>query len=292
MRGNEGTALLTNDDEDDDDEDDEFEDEADDKERVLDSRPLPNRKIYCLDLRATNSPQEYIDEVKRIHKELSVKVVQLGDLISGSDNGLPDVNAKRRFENPTNDTALSEDGKGLNGSAKSSSNGSHLSNGTASGDSNSIEANGSQESSQANVTRIEAEGGRRWYPVIDFGRCTNCMECIDFCLFGVYGVDNADTILVEQPDNCRKGCPACSRVCPENAIIFPQHKTPAIAGSAEVGGSMKIDLSQLFGAPDAGKSAEELAALERDEQLLAAGRDAVGMTVGMPKTASRPAGRS
>ena len=30
---------------------------------------------------------------------------------------------------------------------------------------------------------------RRWYPVIDYSRCTNCMECLDFCLFGVYGVD-------------------------------------------------------------------------------------------------------
>ena len=39
------------------------------------------------------------------------------------------------------------------------------------------------------------------YPVIDFGRCTNCMECIDFCLFGVYGIDRSETILVEQPDN-------------------------------------------------------------------------------------------
>jgi ferredoxin len=108
------------------------------------------------------------------------------------------------------------------------------------------------------------------------------MECIDFCLFGVYGVDNVETILVEQPDNCRKGCPACSRVCPENAIIFPQHKTPTIAGSAEQAGSLKIDLSQLFGAPD-GASAEEVAARERDEQLLLAGREAVGMTVGMLK---------
>ena len=83
----------------------------------------------------------------------------------------------------------------------------------------------------AKVIRVEEETGRRWYPVIDYSRCTNCMECIDFCLFGVYGVDNIETILVEQPDNCRKGCPACSRVCPENAIMFPQHKTPAIAGS-------------------------------------------------------------
>jgi hypothetical protein len=124
--------------------------------------------------------------------------------------------------------------------------------------------------------------GRRWYPVIDFSRCTNCMECIDFCLFGVYGVDGADTILVEQADNCRKGCPACSRVCPENAIIFPQHKTPAIAGSPANTGGLKIDLSQLFG----GSNAMTEAADERDEQLIMAGRDAVGMAVGIPKRQS------
>ncbi|MEX2186181.1 MAG: ferredoxin family protein, partial [Pirellulales bacterium] len=113
-------------------------------------------------------------------------------------------------------------------------------------------------------------------------RCTNCMECIDFCLFGVYGVDKVETILVEQPDNCRKGCPACSRVCPENAIIFPQHKTPAIAGSAEMAGGLKIDLSLLFGG-GAGQDALTTAVSERDEQLLLVGRDAVGTGVGIPK---------
>ncbi|MEM9186532.1 MAG: ferredoxin family protein [Planctomycetota bacterium] len=132
---------------------------------------------------------------------------------------------------------------------------------------------------------------RRWYPVIDYSRCTNCMECIDFCLFGVYGLDGAETILVEQPDNCRKGCPACSRVCPENAIIFPQHKTPTIAGSPEVGGPMKIDLSKLFGAPDPGApgadKAVDVAVRERDEQLLKAGRELVGATVGVPKRQSQ-----
>ena len=54
----------------------------------------------------------------------------------------------------------------------------------------------------------EEEPGRRWYPVIDYSRCTNCMECIDFCLFGVYGVDKEDHILVEHQDNCKRGCPA------------------------------------------------------------------------------------
>ncbi len=128
------------------------------------------------------------------------------------------------------------------------------------------------------LIQIDEQTNRRWYPVIDFDRCTNCMECVDFCLFGVYGVDGVENILVEQPDNCRKGCPACSRVCPENAIIFPQHKAPAIAGATTAGDEgFKIDLSQLFGAPAKGEDAIEVAARERDEQLLLAGRDTVGI---------------
>ena len=129
-----------------------------------------------------------------------------------------------------------------------------------------------------NLVEVQEPASRRWYPFIDFSRCTNCMECVDFCLFGVYGVDAGENILVEQPDNCRKGCPACSRVCPENAIIFPQHKAPAIAG-AQIDGDegFKIDLSQLFGAPAGGDDPIATAARERDEQLLLAGRDAVGI---------------
>ncbi len=128
------------------------------------------------------------------------------------------------------------------------------------------------------LVQVEEQTSRRWYPVIDFSRCTNCMECVDFCLFGVYGVDGAENILVEQPDNCRKGCPACSRVCPANAIIFPQHKAPAIAGAETEGDEgFKIDLSQLFGAPNKNEDPIETAARERDEQLLLAGRDTIGI---------------
>ncbi|MEM1068687.1 MAG: ferredoxin family protein [Planctomycetota bacterium] len=128
------------------------------------------------------------------------------------------------------------------------------------------------------IRQIEEQTSRRWYPVIDFNRCTNCMECVDFCLFGVYGVDHGENILVEQPDNCRKGCPACSRVCPANAIIFPQHKAPAIAGAPTDGDEgFKIDLSQLFGAPTKDEDPIATAARERDEQLLLAGRDAIGI---------------
>jgi len=106
------------------------------------------------------------------------------------------------------------------------------------------------------------------------------MECLDFCLFGVYGVDSLDRILVENQDNCKRGCPACSRVCPEQAIMFPDYKTPAIAG-APVGniGGLKIDLTRLFGGGDA----LTMAAKERDRELVADGRDAVGLSVGIPR---------
>lgn len=138
---------------------------------------------------------------------------------------------------------------------------------------------------QSPKPEIQKSPTRRWYPVIDYSRCTNCMECIDFCLFGVYGVDDAGRILAESEDNCRKGCPACSRVCPENAIIFPMHRTPALAGAPGAKpGDLKLDLSQLFGAP----SALELAAKERDTELVKDGRDAVGVAKRQPCCDLRP----
>ncbi|MEC9092894.1 MAG: ferredoxin family protein [Planctomycetota bacterium] len=248
IHGHAGVVELENDSDDDEPDGDEpGEMVVEEKERVIDSRPIPNRHIYCLDFRVSETTTDFIQEIKRIQTERSVKVVPIG--LGSKPADPPQID---RFEQPTNTTSLAKDGTGLE---------------------NNLPVT---KDAQAILNRIEETSSRRWYPVIDYSRCTNCMECIDFCLFGVYGVDRADAILVEQPDNCRKGCPACSRVCPENAIIFPQHKTPAIAGSNDVNGSLKIDLSKLFGAPEAGKSAEEIAAIERDEQLLAAGRDAVG----------------
>ncbi len=101
----------------------------------------------------------------------------------------------------------------------------------------------------------------RWYPVVDRGRCTHCLECLNFCLFGVYGLGVDNSILVEQPDACRAGCPACSRICPQGAIMFPQHQDPAIAGDGGASREgLKLDLSQLF----ALASPAELEAAERE----------------------------
>lgn len=239
IRGQIGETCLKNED-----------DEADEDEelpelRGIGSVDVPERRVYCIDLRATDSAEEYVDEVRRMVTAEQENSFDLMSFIQGN----PKQEQLSRYLNPERQLEARK----------------ALDNGTA---------NSSDKEALPEDTR------RRWYPVIDYTRCTNCMECIDFCLFGVYGVDALDRILVEEQDNCKKGCPACSRVCPENAIIFPQHKTPAIAGAdGEVSG-VKIDLSKLFGGDD-GESALEMAVLERDRELVLDGRDAVGASVGL-----------
>ena len=45
-----------------------------------------------------------------------------------------------------------------------------------------------------------------WFPVIDYGRCTNCMQCLTFCLFDVYGV-TADRKIKVQNRQLQDGLP-------------------------------------------------------------------------------------
>jgi NAD-dependent dihydropyrimidine dehydrogenase PreA subunit len=221
---------------------DEDEDEGEQAEppQGIGSVNVPERHIYCLDLRDHADHRIYVDEVRRISRECEERrearrqaraletpqLLQLGALV-GSAAGVEAAPAARFAPE-----------------------------------------------------QLLTQPARRWYPVIDYSRCTNCLECLDFCLFGVYGVDSLERILVENQDECKKGCPACSRVCPENAIMFPDYKSPAIAG-APVGsvGGLKIDLTKLFGGGDA----LALAAQERDRELVRDGRAAVGLTVGIPK---------
>lgn len=91
-----------------------------------------------------------------------------------------------------------------------------------------------------------------WFPVIDYSRCTNCMQCLSFCLFDVYGVSDDHKIQVQNNDNCKTNCPACSRVCPEVAIMFPKYQQGPINGD-EVNENearrekIKVDISSLLG---------------------------------------------
>jgi NAD-dependent dihydropyrimidine dehydrogenase PreA subunit len=221
------------------DEDDDGEAKEPEPPKGIGAMGVPDRFIYCLDLRDFNNHAPYVEEVRRIAEECRHR-----------------REAKAREQAQPALVQL-----GVNARA--------------------------EEGPRFAPAQLLQPPGRRWYPVIDYSRCTNCMECIDFCLFGVYGVDQADRILVEHQDNCKKGCPACSRVCPEHAIMFPDYKTPAIAGAAGGSvGALKIDLTKLFGGGDA----LAIAAEERDRELVRDGREAVGMTIGIPKRqANKPA---
>ncbi|MHB9132469.1 MAG: ATP-binding protein [Armatimonadota bacterium] len=88
--------------------------------------------------------------------------------------------------------------------------------------------------SEGTLWKINAETAERWYPVTDRSRCNNCRHCLQFCLFGVYELDEQGAVMVQRPDQCKPGCPACSRVCPQGAIIFPLYaKDDAIAGAPD-----------------------------------------------------------
>ena len=204
---------------------------------------VPDRHIYCLDLRDFNSSDPYLGEVRRISAECRERAAARQSVPTNGPSPLLQLSVPVKAP----------------------------------------EANGHGPAMAAfTPEQLLTPANRRWYPVIDYSRCTNCLECLDFCLFGVYGVDSMDRILVENQDSCKKGCPACSRVCPEQAIMFPEYKTAAIAG-APVGAisGLKIDLTRLFGGEV--KDALATAVEERDRELVADGRNAVGMAIGIPK---------
>jgi NAD-dependent dihydropyrimidine dehydrogenase PreA subunit len=133
------------------------------------------------------------------------------------------------------------------------------------------------------TVRVEAHGvpekptkpWKPWFPVIDYDRCTNCMQCLSFCLFDVYGVQEGK-IQVRNQTNCKTDCPACSRVCPEVAILFPKYRSGPINGD-EIDEedlrreAMKVDISALLGGDiyqmlrDRSAKAKSRFSKERDE---------------------------
>jgi NAD-dependent dihydropyrimidine dehydrogenase PreA subunit len=69
-----------------------------------------------------------------------------------------------------------------------------------------------------------------WFPVIDYDRCTNCRQCLGFCLFGVYVSDSDGKVRVANPSRCKTNCPACARTCPQVALMFPKYSEGPISG--------------------------------------------------------------
>jgi NAD-dependent dihydropyrimidine dehydrogenase PreA subunit len=69
-----------------------------------------------------------------------------------------------------------------------------------------------------------------WFPVVDYDRCRNCKQCLNFCLFGVYRLSPEGKVQVQNPAGCKTNCPACARMCPQKAIIFPKYADAPING--------------------------------------------------------------
>ena len=84
---------------------------------------------------------------------------------------------------------------------------------------------------------LKTEYGVPWYPVIDRTLCTGCGTCRDYCLFSVFASDGAKQgsgrVSVTAPLNCKTGCPACARLCPEGALIFPFCHEAELNGEVE-----------------------------------------------------------
>ncbi len=91
-----------------------------------------------------------------------------------------------------------------------------------------------------------------WFPVIDYDRCVDCGQCLSFCLFGTYARGDGKKVNVVEPSACKTNCPACARICPEVAIIFPKHPRSPIDG-AEIEDEeaererVKVDVDQILG---------------------------------------------
>jgi NAD-dependent dihydropyrimidine dehydrogenase PreA subunit/mannose/fructose-specific phosphotransferase system component IIA len=93
---------------------------------------------------------------------------------------------------------------------------------------------GTDPAQKAEITEIgNPDGWPSWFPLIDYSRCTSCGQCSDFCLFGVYDKTEGKVNVVK-PQECKINCPACARICPQTAIIFPKYKPGGAIGGSDV----------------------------------------------------------
>lgn len=76
-----------------------------------------------------------------------------------------------------------------------------------------------------------------WFPTINRDKCHGCLTCVAFCKNDVFIVEeNSNPNMastnrwdklrkrpkVVHPFNCVVGCSACAKLCPMNAIEFPE----------------------------------------------------------------------
>ena len=96
---------------------------------------------------------------------------------------------------------------------------------------NTIQSFANDTSGKSSINIESDPAWPAWYPIIDNIRCSTCGQCADFCLFGVYEKSEGHVNVVN-PKGCKNNCPACARICPQAAIVFPKYSEGgAISGS-------------------------------------------------------------
>jgi NAD-dependent dihydropyrimidine dehydrogenase PreA subunit len=106
-----------------------------------------------------------------------------------------------------------------------------------------------------------------WFPIIDYDRCSGCRQCLSFCPFGVYELAG-DRVVVQSPRNCKNNCPACARLCPQVAIMFPKLADAPINGRAV----REEDIARVRGVLQEQADGEDIHALLARRKLRAAYR--------------------
>src|SRR5262245_42667283 len=154
------------------------------------ARNVPNRRIFCLDLRTPGKAADYVAEIQRIASESTVQTFDLMSFIAGS----PKPEQVQRYLQPgPRNVAGGGNEAGWTPPTKVAADLASDPHGARDGDVGRSPpphaladlAGSAQPAGNGHAPlRIEEETDRRWYPVIDFSRCTNCLECLDFCLFG------------------------------------------------------------------------------------------------------------
>lgn len=127
-----------------------------------------------------------------------------------------------------------------------------------------------------------------WYPVIDYTRCRQCGQCAAYCLFGVYRTDEGPTVRVARPLNCKPGCPACARICPAVAVVFPLCPESPINGDAVIAGAphVAVDLDGQLGPEALRNRARRRQVL--DPERVAAALQAAQVEPNAPARAAEP----
>jgi len=84
----------------------------------------------------------------------------------------------------------------------------------------------------AAVTGAHGAGAKRWhgversmyewFPIMDYEACTGCGLCLLTCGNGVFRWSSSGNVpVVADPGSCVLGCTTCGKLCPEDAIKFP-----------------------------------------------------------------------